>query len=286
MKWKLGIVGNGFVGQATKALACHEVSLVVYDRDPKKCEPLSTTWDDVSACNVVMVSVPTPMGVDGSCSIRIVDSVVQELRARGTAWIVVRSTVPVGYSESRNVFFMPEFLTEARWADDFRATPIWVMGVDGGPHPDFQQVMQEIFSYAKEAGHIVSDTLRWMTTREAEAVKYFRNCFLATKVSFCNEFYNFCASHGIDYDQVASVAASDARIGTSHTRVPGPDGQRGFGGTCFPKDMASLVHQFQLLGIPSPLLSAAIQRNLVHDRPQRDWEADVGRAVEDITQKP
>jgi UDPglucose 6-dehydrogenase len=277
--FKLGIVGNGFVGQASKALASTKVSLVVYDRDPQKCEPLGTTWEEVSACDVVMVSVPTPMGQDGSCSVRIVDSVIKDLRTRGNPWIVVRSTVPVGFSESRRVFFMPEFLTEARWDDDFRSTPVWVMGVDTACK-EFENTMQHIFSAAKNDGNIQSDTLRFMTTKEAEAVKYFRNCFLATKVSFCNEFYDFCVAHGIQYDNVVQIAASDDRIDPSHTKVPGPDGRRGFGGTCFPKDMSSMVYQFSEKNVPSPLLTAAVTRNLNMDRPQRDWEADVGRAVE------
>ena len=280
MTWKFGVVGNDFMGQATKALASQQVSLVVYDRDPEKCEPLGVTWADVSSCDVVMVSVPTPMGPDGSCSVRIVDSVLNDLRAHGNPpWIMIRSTVPVGYSESRGVAFMPEFLTEARWADDFKATPVWVLGMDS-VDTNFQHTLQEIFSAAKQEGHILSDTLHFVSTKEAEAVKYFRNCFLATKVAFCNEFSDFCQSHGISYEAVAHIAASDARIGTSHTRVPGPDGQRGFGGTCFPKDMASLQHQFLEQSVPSPVISAAIQRNVDIDRPLRDWEADVGRAVE------
>lgn len=283
MDCQLGIVGNGFVGQATKALASSRTVLVVYDRDPGKCEPRGTTWDDISRCDVVMVSVPTPMGSDGRCSTRLVDSVLHEVRSRNdTTYIIIRSTVPVGYCESRNVFFMPEFLTEAGWSEDFRTNPLWIVGVDGH-HPELARVLQDIFRTAKEEGHIASDSLKFMTTKEAEAVKYFRNCFLATKVSFCNEFYEFCVSHGIEYGNVATIAASDARIQTSHTRVPGPDGQRGFGGTCFPKDMASLVYQFAQQQVASPLLSAAVHRNLERDRPQRDWEADVGRAVEEVT---
>jgi UDPglucose 6-dehydrogenase len=276
---KLGIVGNGFVGQASKALASSQVSLVVYDRDPQKCEPLGTTWEEVSSCEVVMISVPTPMGHDESCSVRIVDSVIEDLRTRGNPRIIIRSTVPVGFCESRRVFFMPEFLTEAHWDDDFRSTPVWVIGTDTKDDV-FEKTLQFIFSAAKYDGNIRSNTLHFMTTKEAEAVKYFRNCFLATKVSFCNEFHDFCVAHGMHYENVVDVAASDKRIDLSHTKVPGPDGRRGFGGTCFPKDMSSMVYQFSQLKVPSPVLSAAVTRNLQLDRPERDWEADVGRAVE------
>ena len=114
-------------------------------------------------------------------------------------------------------------------------------------------------------------------------VKYFRNTFLALKVSFCNELEQFCTVKGINYDRVRQVAASDSRIGPSHTAVPGPDGHRGFGGTCFPKDTNGLLFEMKKYGMNSHILSAAVQRNLLQDRPERDWEQDIGRAVQGST---
>jgi len=275
----IGIVGNGFVGQATQGFSCSKTRLVIFDIDPLKCDPVGTTWRDVAACDLVMVSVPTPMRPDGSCSTRIVDSVIQELRAHGNPAIILRSTVPVGFSASRKVFFMPEFLTEAAWADDFRTNPLWILGIDQ-EDPVFQDQMKQVIQWAKAEGKLVSDALQFVSTKEAEAIKYFRNCFLATKVAFCNEFYDFCASHKIDYSSMVDLAASDSRIGQGHTRVPGPDGRRGFGGTCFPKDISSLIHQFKLQEVPSPLLDAAQQRNNEKDRPSHDWKDLVGRAID------
>ena len=66
-------------------------------------------------------------------------------------------------------------------------------------------------------------------------IKYFRNSFLAVKVSYCNEFYRLCEKMKISYKNVISTAASDSRINESHTNVPGHDGRFGFGGTCFSK---------------------------------------------------
>ena len=71
----------------------------------------------------------------------------------------------------------------------------------------------------------------------------FKNCFLSTKVSFCNEIYQFCQIKGIDYETVRRIAANDDRILHGHTFVPGPDGKKGFGGTCFPKDTNSLRYE-------------------------------------------
>ena len=102
------------------------------------------------------------------------------------------------------------------------------------------------------------------------------------KVSFFNEVYDFCTALDIDYDRVKDVAVLDERVGKSHTQVPGPDGKRGFGGTCFPKDIASLKSQLSRIGIyneKSSVLEASIKRNNDVDRPEKDWENDKGRAV-------
>jgi UDPglucose 6-dehydrogenase len=70
----------------------------------------------------------------------------------------------------------------------------------------------------------------------------------------------------------------DDRITTSHSIVPGHDGRHGFGGTCFPKDMASLRHQIQTNDLQSFIIDAAIERNETIDRPEKDWTDDIGRA--------
>ena len=107
-------------------------------------------------------------------------------------------------------------------------------------------------------------------------IKYFRNCFLAVKVSFCNEMYRFCESHGMEYDTVRKLACDDNRVGHSHTIVPGPKdcsggGGYGFSGSCFGKDTASLEGQMINKNVRSDIISAAIKRNNEVDRPEKDW---------------
>ena len=109
-------------------------------------------------------------------------------------------------------------------------------------------------------------------------VKYFTNCFLATKVSFANEMYQICQGLEIDYDKVIEYAQYDNRIGNSHLEVPGPDGDFGYGGHCFPKDMQALISVAQDLGIPAVMLMAAHFKNS-DIRKNRDWENQKGRAV-------
>ena len=105
-------------------------------------------------------------------------------------------------------------------------------------------------------------------------VKYFINCFLATKVSFANEMYSVCEQVGIDYDKVVEYATYDERLGKSHWAVPGPDEDFGFGGHCLPKDLSAIINEFKTYG----LLESVEQVN-DQVRENRDWEHMVGRAV-------
>jgi UDPglucose 6-dehydrogenase len=102
---------------------------------------------------------------------------------------------------------------------------------------------------------------------------------LAAKVSFFSEIESFCQSRDINYDMVREGITLDDRITDSHTMVPGHDGKRGYGGTCFPKDINSLLYQFGEAGVPSPMIEASIFRNENIDRAGKDWEFMKGRSV-------
>ena len=116
----------------------------------------------------------------------------------------------------------------------------------------------------------------------AEMVKYFINCFLATKVSFANEVYQICEETDLDFSKVVEYALYDERIGKSHLSVPGPDGSFGFGGHCFPKDLNAVMYIAERLGINSTVLSAVWKKNNeVRPESERDWENMHGRAVSD-----
>jgi UDPglucose 6-dehydrogenase len=110
-------------------------------------------------------------------------------------------------------------------------------------------------------------------------IKYLKNVFLSVKVGFFNELESICSELDIDYENVRCIATQDTRIGTGHTKVPGHDGKRGFGGTCFPKDTNALANFAKDNGIESPILDAVIKRNEEIDRPEQDWKSDKGRAV-------
>lgn len=278
---KIGIIGNGFVGKATMTLQCDDIEVLCYDINPELCVPKGTTLHDLMACCVVFVSVPTPINAAGKTSMKYVDAVLAQLRELSYGGMtVIRSTVPVGTSDHYNCCFMPEFLTEKNAINDFINNSNWIFGYNDDENKEaFMALMTSIIRAAHAHKKIAHDRLTFMHNKEAEMVKYFRNTFLATKISFCNEIHAFCNKQGIDYARMVDVAAEDARICKSHTAVPGHDGRFGFGGTCFPKDISSLRAQMAENDVHHTLLDAVIHRNDTIDRAEKDWMHDIGRAV-------
>jgi UDPglucose 6-dehydrogenase len=221
------------------------------------------------------------MDKDGKCSIDLVSGAVDKLLAAEYSCerIIVKSTVPVGTCRKLNVMFMPEFLTEQNWRHDFLSQKNWILGTNNR-NDKIRDELYSIFDLAWHAGVLVNRPhMTFSTTEEAELTKYVRNTFLATKVSFFNEIEEFCRINNISYRKVRELTLYDTRIGHSHTSVPGPDGKRGFGGTCFPKDMSALLHQVLDSGMISYILTAARNRNIDIDRKEKDWETKKGRAV-------
>ena len=91
--------------------------------------------------------------------------------------------------------------------------------------------------------------------------------------------YEFCEKKNISYENVRQIAANDSRILHSHTLVPGHDGKKGYGGTCFPKDTNSLKYEMENIGMKSYIINSIIDRNENVDRKEKDWTEDKGRAV-------
>ena len=133
--------------------------------------------------------------------------------------------------------------------------------------------MKTIFSKVFPKAHIIKTD-----STHAEMVKYLTNTFLATKVSFANEMYSLCNQLNVDYDKVVEYATLDDRLGKSHWNVPGPDGDFGFGGHCFPKDLAAILHLSEKLNTMNNVL-CAVQETNNNVRRNRDWEQMKGRAV-------
>ncbi len=281
---KIGIIGNGFVGKATNILKCDEIDIYCYDIVPESCVPLGTTLLDlVEKCTIIFISVPTPMDSNGKCYLKILETVVNQIENLNfKGFLCIRSTVPVGTSKKLQCYFMPEFLTEANFEEDFITNKCWIFGMletdTVERQTEFIRHIKKLIHDAYQAKKIKYDTIQFVLSEEAEMIKLFRNCFLATKVAFCNEMYQFCSLKNVNYENVRKLATIDERITESHSKVPGKDGHFGFGGTCFPKDMSNLCYTMKETGMKSFIIQSAIDRNEQIDRKEKDWLQDKGRA--------
>ena len=274
---KIGVVGNGFVGHSMTLLR-PSIDVLVWDIIPEKRDPLTLNIEKfVKESEIIFIAVPTPMNSDGSANLDIVTSVCKEIKLIDKdKHIVLRSTVPPGTSEKLNVNFMPEFLTEKNWKQDFKNCDQWILG---SLDDMLLNKIERIFESAHKHGSITNSNVISCAPGEAEMIKYLKNVFLSVKVGFFNELESLCSSAGLNYENIRQIATQDKRIGDGHTMVPGPDGKRGFGGTCFPKDTNALASFGKNKGIETPIINAAINRNEKIDRPEQDWKADKGRAV-------
>ena len=272
---KIGIIGQGFVGTAVNEGLKPFFKIETFDIN--KNSTCSSVVELSKKSDVIFVCLPTPMQIDGSCHLDIVEDTLLGLDLiEECKTIVVKSTIPPGTTEKWNkkfnyiqVVFNPEFLTEANSIEDYKNQNRIIIG---GPRPATTKV-KKIFTKAFPKVPIIKTG---PTT--AEMVKYFANCFLATKVSFANEMYQICENLDIDYDKVVEYVKYDERIGNTHLNVPGPDGDFGYGGHCFPKDIGALISLAHDLNVRPRMLTATECKN--NDvRTNRDWEKQKGRAV-------
>ncbi len=271
---KIGIIGQGFVGSAVYSKFKLFYDVFTFDVNPNLCN--SNIEEIKKKCKIIFVCVPTPMKIDGSCDISIVKSVINNFTKEKDLIIINKSTVIPGTTEKLNnefkniqIVFNPEFLTERNAVNDFNNQNRIIIG---GPRPA-TTIVKNVYSKVFPEAHIIKTG-----STHAEMIKYFTNTFLATKVTFANEMYDLCLKLKLDYDKVVEYSTLDDRIGNTHLNVPGHDGDLGFGGHCFPKDLSALISLSEKLNSENNLLKAVKQTNDVI-RKNRDWEQMKGRAV-------
>lgn len=273
---KLGVVGQGYVGSAIKIGFEGFYDIETYDKFDKEkssCD-LNTMTEN---CDIIFVCVPTPMKKNGSCDTSIVESVIKDIdKSQRKLIVVIKSTVPPGTTNKLNkkykrlsIIFNPEFLTEANFIEDFKNQTRIILGGTRKGTNKLRQVYGLVFPKA----HIIKTG-----SITAEMIKYLTNTFLSTKVSFANEMYLLCEKLGIDYDKVVEYATLDDRLGVTHWNVPGPDGDYGFGGHCFPKDLHAILSICDYYDLDSDVLRGTLHTNN-KVRKDRDWEKMKGRAV-------
>lgn len=273
----IGIIGQGFVGNAIYQKFKEYFVVNTYDLDPQK-RNTDSLKKVVDKSEFIFVCLPTPMKlVDGSCDISIVEKVIEEINSiNKDVIVVIKSTIPPGTTEKLNrkyeninIVFNPEFLTEVNAVQDFNDQKRIVLG---GHRPSTTK-LRRIYTKVFPKSHIIKTD-----ATHAEMVKYLTNSFLATKVSFANEIYEICDKLNLDYDKVVEYSTLDERLGKSHWSVPGPDGDFGYGGHCFPKDVRALIHLAEKMSINPLMLKSTNEKN-DQVRKNRDWEKMKGRAI-------
>jgi len=249
---KIIIAGNGFVGRAVhNALKLkHEIVIV---------DPLFTTnkIQDHHDADGLIICAPTPTTEDNICDASIIANILDDVPIFMP--VLIKSTVTPaivkGFEEvysNHSIVYSPEFLRAATANNDFMNQKYVVLG---GEDPEC--FWQELFQTTLPQCRMVFNC----TAQEACLIKYSTNSFLALKTSFFNQIYDVCLNTGMDFDIVRHIIANDTRIGSGHTLVPGPDGERGWGGACFPKDTAAFVQWSTTIGSPVSLVEESVNYN-------------------------
>jgi UDPglucose 6-dehydrogenase len=161
------------------------------------------------------------------------------------------------YIESRSgllVAHVPEFLTQANYVNDYLNPHKIVIGCEW-------PIESRVYRAIMNSRITFTGKVEFCSIGEASFFKYLANTMLAMKVVMNNEYYDLATNLGLDWKTISDIASTDPRLGNTHWQVPGPDGSRGFGGACFPKDTAALEAIAKDLGVELSMLSQSIAKN-------------------------
>ena len=235
---KVSIFGCGTTGSAlAHYLEEKNPNLEIAIRDPKK-----EFFDNILGAQFAFICVPVPVSeYDYTQDLTMVMDCLE--RIHPTTIPIIRSTIAPGTVAklekiyNRMIAHMPEFLTARRAVKDMFDQPKMYLGYrNNEPLNDYVNAMitlKTIFPH-KSIIHCLPE--------EAEMIKLIHNCYGATKVTFFNAVKNYCDSQFVDYETIREgILSVTDFISPEHTKVPGPDGKHGFGGTCFPLNIRAMI---------------------------------------------
>lgn len=240
----IAIIGYGIVGKAM-----HKIFPDAYIYDIT-----IGTKEEVNQCELAIICVPTPAKDDGSVDISIVEEVLEWLK---TPLVLIKSTVPPGFSEKHGVNFSPEYIGESK----YQITPWKYMSKDDPREHDFviiggkdNERIAEIFQ--EQLGP--EKTYYLVSAIEAEIIKYMENSYFAMKVIWANEFKELCDKVGASYMKCREGWALDNRVDKMHTAV---FKKKGFSGKCYPKDVSGIVSFADSIGVNMSVLRTVYNKN-------------------------
>tara|TARA_B110000858_G_C17807915_1_gene479041 strand:+ start:5270 stop:6436 length:1167 start_codon:yes stop_codon:yes gene_type:complete len=279
---RITIVGLGYVGFSLSLLLAQKHSVIGLDTDEIKINKLNKKKSLIEDRDIkkfikntklnleatinsnyaykhsdyIIIAVPTNYNYEtGNFNTEIVEKVIVDiLKINKTASIVIKSTVPIGFTDkvrktnkNKNIFFSPEFLREGKSLHDNLYPSRIIVGEKNKKAIKFGSIL-------KELSLDIHTPLVFISSREAESIKLFSNTFLAMRVSFFNELDTFCEINKLNSKDIIEGVCLDKRIGNYYNNP-----SFGYGGYCLPKDTKQLLSSYE--NIPNNIIKSVINAN-------------------------